>query len=193
MKLLFLSYRHIIICFILSIGLDCIAQPVHTQYLLPSISGTGISKDFQRLSSINIPFNGITIQTDDSTSYMLLKWRGLKANSLGAKPRFRLCVVSEQRTFQYLEVLSAKNKLIGTMDLSISASFQIIEFQIPIEKLKTVDENLKVVVHVTGLSFRMKDADMSIDNIYVDSYRVMYADTHYSSTDYCIEQMVVLS
>jgi len=151
MKLLFLSYRHIIICFILSIGLDSIAQPLHTQYLLPSISGTGISKDFQRLSSINIPFNGITIQTDDSTSYMLLKWRGLKANSLGAKPRFRLCVVSEQRTFQYLEVLSAKNKLIGTMDLSISASFQIIEFQIPIEKLKTVlQDGIKIMCKGKG-------------------------------------------
>lgn len=135
-------------------GLTCFQAPTQqnrTQYLIPTLSGTGVTKDFQGLSSISIPFKGITIQTDDTTSYLFLKWQGVNAKLLGNTPRFRLCLVSGQRSFQYLEVLSAENKPIGTMDLSISASFQLIEFQIPVEKLKTVvDKGIKIVCRGKG-------------------------------------------
>lgn len=140
MKVANLAYKSIVFCISLFWGVNISAQKNHTPYLVPAISGTGVTKEFQGLGSIHIPCKVITIQTDDTTSYLFLKWNGVKAKSLGETPRFRLCLVSGQRTFQYLEVLSRDNKLIGTMDLSISASFQIIEFQIPKEKLKIVLE-----------------------------------------------------
>ena len=143
-------YKCIVFCLIL-LGLKVSAQENHAQYLLPTIGGTGITEDFQGLSSIHIPCKGITIQTDDTTSYLLLKWKGVNPKSLGNMPRFRLCLVSGQRTFQYLEVLNVEDKLIGTMDLSISASFQIIEFQIPIVKLKTVlNDGIKIICRGKG-------------------------------------------
>ena len=134
-----------------------------SQYVVPAISGTGVTNDFKSLSSIHIPFRGITIQTDDSTSYLFLKWQGATAKSLGKSPRFRLCVVSGQRTFQYLDVLSADNQRIGTMDLAISASFQLIEFLIPPDKLKTVlDKGIKLVCRGKGnpVTFFMPSAEL---------------------------------
>jgi unsaturated rhamnogalacturonyl hydrolase len=150
MKEVKLIFKCVVFCIIL-FGLKVSAQENQTQYHVPTISGTGITKDFQGLSSIQIPGKGITIQTDDTTSYLFLKWHDVKAKMLGNTPRFRLCLVSGQRTFQYLEVLSADDKLIGTMDLSISASFQIIEFQIPIAKLKTVlNDGIKIICRGKG-------------------------------------------
>lgn len=151
MKSVFRLIRCIIFTIILLVGHDLWAQSNFNPYLIPAISGTGEVKEFQSLSSINIPFKGITIQTDDSTSYLFFRWQGVKAQSLGNKPHFRLCLVSEQRTFQYLEVLTSKNKLLGTMDLSISASFQIIEFQIPMAHLNAVLKNgLKIICRGKG-------------------------------------------
>jgi hypothetical protein len=69
MNLAMISSRYILICLALFLGLESAAQPSHDQYLLPVISGTGITKDFKSLSGINIPFKGITLQTDDTTSY----------------------------------------------------------------------------------------------------------------------------
>ena len=132
------SFRIYFLLFFLFCGHHVFSFSKNTPYLIAQISGSGNIQDFQSLSSIHIPFKGITLQTDDSTSYLFLKWKGVNAQALGSKPRFRLCLVSGQRTFQYLEVLSSKNVQIGTMDLSISTSFQIIEFQIPLENLNTV-------------------------------------------------------
>ncbi len=149
-KLMKMKISVLFLCFWLAC-FHLLAQENHAQYLLPTISGTGITKDFQGLSNIHIPFKSISIQTDDSTSYLFLKWQGVKAKSLGKTPRFRLCLVSGQRTFQYLEVLGVDDKLIGTMDLSISASFQIIEFQIPNENLKTVlNDGIKILCRGKG-------------------------------------------
>jgi rhamnogalacturonyl hydrolase YesR len=140
-----------IVWLIFSVGLESTAQLKHDQYLLPVITGTGIVKDFQSLNSINISFKGISIQTEDTTSYLFLKWQGINEKSLGKTPRFRLCLVSGQRTFQYLEVLSAQGKLLGSVDLSISVSFQIIEFQIPIDKLNTVlNDGIKIICRGKG-------------------------------------------
>jgi len=140
-----------------------VSQTQPAQYLIPTISGTGVVNEFNRLSSIHMSGKGITLQTDDSTSYLFLKWPGVTPKSLGKSPRFRLCVVSGQRTFQYLDVLSADNKPIGTMDLAISASFQLIEFLIPPDKLKTVlDKGIKLVCRGKGnpVTFFIPSADV---------------------------------
>ena len=154
----------LIFCLVFLFGDKVLAQQNTSQYIIPTISGTGISSEFQKFGNYNLPVSGITLQTENSKSFLLLKWHGVKSKDLGPIPRFRLCLMSGQRTFQYLEVFTSNNEFIGKMDLSISASFQIIEFQIPVEMLtKVLISGIKIFCRGEGnpVTFFMPSAELS--------------------------------
>jgi hypothetical protein len=73
------SFSIYFLLFFLFCGPRVFSFAKNTRYLIAQISGSGSIQDFLSLSSIHIPFKGITLQTDDSTSYLFLKWKGVKA------------------------------------------------------------------------------------------------------------------
>ena len=111
---------------------------IPSTYAVASQSGTGTVANRTELGGAYYPLQTITIQTDSPDSYLTLNWKNVNRKSLGKQPRLRLSTANGLRSFQYLDITLPGGDLLGTIDISMTTSYQIFELFIPVNKIDAV-------------------------------------------------------
>jgi len=114
-------------------------------YSVPEISGTATIEDRKEMGGAYFPLQIVTIQTDSPESVLVLKWKNVTKKSLGKAPRLRLTTASGLRSWQYLDITLPGGELLGSMDISMTTSYQVFELIVPTNK---IDALLKSGVEV---------------------------------------------
>jgi len=114
-------------------------------YLVPEISGSATIEVRKELGGAFFPLQIVTIQTDSPESVLVLKWKSIDKRLLGKAPRLRLTTASGLRSWQYLDITLPGGELLGSMDISMTTSYQVFELILPIKK---IDALLKSGVEV---------------------------------------------
>jgi unsaturated rhamnogalacturonyl hydrolase len=139
----YLLFAMVLMCLIKTQGYGQAAT-----YALPEFGGTAVFEEVKQLGGAYLPVRTLTIETDNPSSFLSLKWSKINKKSLSKNPRFRMATASGLRSFQYLEVVLPGGELLGKMDISMTTSFQVFELMIPKTKIEAV---LK-----TGVEVRLK-------------------------------------
>lgn len=106
-----------------------------SKYAVAEIGGTATFARDSILRGVFIPYEFITLETDNPESFLFLKWNRIKIGDLGKYPALRLSLVSDLVTFQTLEITLANGELISTIDLSLGNSFQLLQSYLPVDKI----------------------------------------------------------
>jgi unsaturated rhamnogalacturonyl hydrolase len=124
--------RLITILFCTFLALQAYSKQSFSTYLIPTISGTGMEKELSSVAGINHTFKVLQIETDNPESFIRLKWKHVNQKLLGDKVLFRICLATDLRSFQKVEVNLAESKMsIDVIDLTMGAPFQLLELEIP--------------------------------------------------------------
>lgn len=107
-------------------------------YSVPEISGTCTIEDRNEIGGAFFPLQIVTIQTDSPESVLILKWKNVDKKSLGKAPRLRITTASGLRSWQKLELTLPGGELLGSMDISMTTSYQVFELIIPANKIDAV-------------------------------------------------------
>ena len=108
------------------------------RHAVPVIGGTAKRGALERLGGVRLTIATIRLETDNPSSVLTLRWDGLDPRSLGATPRLRLGLVSNLRSFQHLEVTLPDRSVLGTIDLSLASSFELLELILPADQVAKV-------------------------------------------------------
>ena len=107
-------------------------------YSVPEISGSGTIEERNEMGGAFFPLQIVTIQTDSPESVLILKWKNVDKNRLGKEPRLRLTTASGLRSWQTLKITLPDGELLGSMDISMTTSYQVFELIIPANKIDVV-------------------------------------------------------
>jgi len=134
-----MNYRFLISGLLLFLNITIFAANKKTAtYSVAEISGTGTIEDRKEIGGAFFPLQIVTIQTDSPESVLILKWKNVDKKSLGNEPRLRLATASGLRSWQYLDVTLPNGELLGSMEISMTTSFQVFEMFIPTNKIDAV-------------------------------------------------------
>jgi rhamnogalacturonyl hydrolase YesR len=133
------------------------SKQTFSTYLIPILSGTGVEKELRSVAGINHTFKVVEIETDKPESVIRLKWNSINRKSLGENPIFRVCLATDLRSFQKVQVnVGASKTTIGEIDLTMGAPFQLLELEIPKKHVSNVLKqgvDLRIVGEGPAVSF----------------------------------------
>ena len=113
-----------------------VKQPA--KYAVAQLSGSAVIENNTETGGVYFQHQTIRIQTDSAASVLVLKWKNLDKKSLGKEPRLRLTTASGLRSWQYLDISLTNGELLGSMDISMTTSYQVFELIIPSNKIDAV-------------------------------------------------------
>lgn len=121
------------------------------RHAVAAIGGTAKNGVRDAVGGARLSVATIRLETDNPDSVLTLRWDGLDPASLGITPRLRLGLVSNLRAFQHLEVTLPDQTPLGTIDLSLASSFELLELVLPGDQLaKVLSAGIEIRARGTG-------------------------------------------